>query len=57
MTDKIILASGSPRRFSLLTNYGFDVTVIKPDFDESNVFEGIKNLATSAKRLAEMFEK
>ena len=27
------------------------------DFDESNVFEGIKNLAASAKRLAEMFEK
>lgn len=39
MTDKLILASGSPRRLSLLTNYGFDVTVIKPDFDESDVTE------------------
>lgn len=35
--DKILLASGSPRRFSLLTGYGYDVTVIKPVFDEDSV--------------------
>lgn len=37
--NKLILASGSPRRYSLLSGYGFDVTVIKPDFDESTVTE------------------
>lgn len=36
---KIILASGSPRRRSLLENYGFDITVVHPDFDESSVSE------------------
>lgn len=39
MTDSILLASGSPRRRALLENYGFEVTVIKPDFDESAVTE------------------
>ena len=39
MSDSIILASGSPRRLTLLSDYGFDVTVIKPDFDESIVTE------------------
>lgn len=34
---KLILASGSLRRRTLLENYGFDVTVVKPDFDESTV--------------------
>ncbi len=34
MTDKIILASGSPRRFTLLSDYGLNVTVVKPEFDE-----------------------
>ena len=33
----LILASGSPRRRALLENYGFRITVIKPDFDESTV--------------------
>ena len=36
---KILLASGSPRRQSLLKNYGFDVTVVKPVFDEDTVTE------------------
>ncbi len=36
---KILLASGSPRRQSLLKNYGFEVSVIKPDFDESQINE------------------
>ncbi|PHS14361.1 MAG: septum formation protein Maf [Blastopirellula sp.] len=30
-TQPIILASGSPRRYQLLTEAGFDVTVIRPD--------------------------
>lgn len=34
---KIVLASGSPRRLELLKGYGYDVTVIHPDFDESSV--------------------
>lgn len=34
---KILLASGSPRRRSLLQNYGFDITVVKPAFDEENI--------------------
>ncbi len=33
------MASGSPRRKFLLENYGFEVTVIKPDFDESAIVE------------------
>lgn len=37
--EKIILASGSPRRQMLLKNYGFDITVIKPEFDESTIKE------------------
>ena len=36
---KILLASGSPRRQSLLKSFGFDITVVLPDFDESSVFE------------------
>lgn len=38
MTD-IILASGSPRRRALLEGAGFKVKVVKPDFDESGVYE------------------
>ena len=34
---KILLASGSPRRRSLLENYGFEITVVKPEFDESQI--------------------
>ena len=34
---KILLASGSPRRQSLLNSFGFDVAVTVPDFDESQV--------------------
>ena len=36
---EILLASGSPRRQSLLSGYGFDVTVVRPDFDEDSVLE------------------
>ena len=36
---KLLLASGSPRRQSLLKSYGFDITVVKPVFDESSVTE------------------
>lgn len=36
---RLILASGSPRRKKLLSDYGFDITVIKPDFDESIITE------------------
>ena len=36
---KLILASGSPRRRTLLENYGFDITVIKPEFNENTVAE------------------
>ena len=39
MIRKIVLASGSPRRKSLLENYGFDITVVKPEFDEEAVTE------------------
>lgn len=34
---KILLASGSPRRKQLLTELGHEVTVVKPDFDESQI--------------------
>lgn len=37
MTERVVLASGSPRRKLLLESRGFDVTVVKPDFDESSV--------------------
>ena len=36
---KILLASGSPRRQSLLKSFGYDITVTVPDFDESTVLE------------------
>ena len=36
---KILLASGSPRRQSLLKSFGFEVEVIKPVFDEDAVLE------------------
>lgn len=36
---RILLASGSPRRKQLLTELGYTVTVVKPDFDESCVRE------------------
>jgi len=32
---KLILASGSPRRLKLLSYFGFDLKVIKPDTDET----------------------
>ncbi|HQN73274.1 MAG TPA: Maf family protein [bacterium] len=32
---KLILASGSPRRLELLSYFGFDLKVIKPDTDET----------------------
>lgn len=35
--EKIILASASPRRFNLLRDRGYDVTVIPADIDESAV--------------------
>lgn len=34
---KILLASGSPRRKQLLTELGYAVEVVKPDFDEDAV--------------------
>ena len=34
---KILLASGSPRRLALLRGLGHEVTVVKPDFDESRI--------------------
>ena len=34
---RLILASGSPRRRALLENFGFDVTVIKPEFNENTI--------------------
>ena len=34
---KILLASGSPRRKQLLTELGHEVSVVKPDFDESRI--------------------
>lgn len=34
---KLLLASASPRRRTLLENYGFDITVVKPEFDEASV--------------------
>lgn len=34
---KVLLASGSPRRKQLLTELGYEVTVVKPDFDETQV--------------------
>ncbi len=37
--DKIILASGSPRRRALLQNYGLDIEISVPEFDESSVNE------------------
>lgn len=36
---KLILASGSPRRRMLLENRGFELTVVKPSFDEDSVTE------------------
>ena len=36
---KMILASGSPRRQSLLNSFGFEITVQKPEFDESKVLQ------------------
>jgi len=35
--NELILASGSPRRKTLLENYGFKITVVKPEFDEALV--------------------
>lgn len=37
--EKLVLASASPRRRSLLENYGFELTVAAPDFDERGVDE------------------
>lgn len=37
--SKLILASGSPRRKKLLSDYGFEITVVKPDFDENEITE------------------
>ncbi len=34
---KILLASGSPRRKQLLSELGHEITVVKPDFEESQV--------------------
>ena len=34
---KILLASGSPRRKQLLTELGHSITVVKPNFDESQI--------------------
>ncbi len=36
--NKIILASGSPRRLEILTMAGYDCTVIKPETDENISF-------------------
>ncbi len=36
--NKVILASGSPRRLELLTMAGYNCTVIKPDTDENIEF-------------------
>ena len=47
---KIILASASPRRLSLLSARGYDITVQASDFDESTVFE--KNPKKLVMRLA-----
>ena len=46
--NKVILASDSPRRKLLLENYGFDVTVVKPDFDESTILENDAALLVTA---------
>ena len=37
--DKIVLASASPRRRSLLENYGYELTVVRSEFDERAVNE------------------
>ena len=50
MTKKIILASKSPRRFSLLSDAGFDVEVSPADIDETRK-EG-EDVKTLVKRLA-----
>ncbi len=36
---RILLASGSPRRKQLLSELGYEVKVVKPDFDESCIRE------------------
>lgn len=48
---KIILASASPRRLSLLSARGYDIKVVTSDFDESAVFE--KNPKKLVMRLSE----
>lgn len=51
MAENILLASGSPRRLSLLSGYGYNVSVTKPDFDEDsvNIAEPSKLVAALAK--------
>ncbi len=46
--EKIILASASPRRLSLLVNRGYDVTVVPSDFDEDSVTETAPDKLTAA---------
>lgn len=36
---RLLLASGSPRRKEILTALGYEVTVVKPTFDEAQVTE------------------
>jgi septum formation protein len=47
---KIVLASSSPRRLSLLTQHGYEFEVVHPQIDESR-FEG-ENAADYVRRLA-----
>ena len=53
----LILASSSPRRKKILSNMGYDFTIISPDVEESNYESARKTVSENAKLKAEFVSK